>query len=343
MKLIDFRSDTVTKPTPAMREAMANAEVGDDVYGEDPTVNKLEELAAEVMGKEAGLFVASGTMGNLVAVVAHCQRGDEIVLGDQSHIFKYEVAGATVVGGVAYHIIPNDRYGKLNPADVQNAIRGENVHYPKTGLVCLENSHNVAGGTVLSVAEMKELADISHKQSIPVHLDGARVFNAATALEVKISELVADIDSVQFCLSKGLAAPAGSLLVGKRDFIDRARKIRKMLGGGMRQAGVLAAAGLISITEMTQRLYDDHYNARQLAERLALVKGFHLDMDTVQTNIVRVDLDETTHDAATWVAMLKKESVLLNAMGARILRFVTHNDVDRNDVDAAIGIIAKLA
>jgi threonine aldolase len=275
--------------------------------------------------------------------VAHCQRGDEIVLGDQSHIFKYEVAGATVVGGVAYHIIPNDRYGKLNPADVQNAIRGENVHYPKTGLVCLENSHNVAGGTVLSVAEMKELADISHKQSIPVHLDGARVFNAATALEVKISELVADIDSVQFCLSKGLAAPAGSLLVGKRDFIDRARKIRKMLGGGMRQAGVLAAAGLISITEMTQRLYDDHYNARQLAERLALVKGFHLDMDTVQTNIVRVDLDETTHDAATWVAMLKKESVLLNAMGARILRFVTHNDVDRNDVDAAIGIIAKLA
>jgi threonine aldolase len=343
MKIIDFRSDTVTKPTPAMREAMATAEVGDDVYGEDPTVNKLEELAADMLGKEAGLFVASGTMGNLVSVVAHCQRGQEIILGDQSHIFKYEVAGATVIGGVAYHIIPNDRNGKLNPTDVQNAIRGENVHYPETGLVCLENTHNVSGGTVLSIAEMKQIADISHEKNIPVHLDGARVFNAATFLECKISEVVADLDSVQICLSKGLAAPAGSLVVGKRDFINRARKIRKMVGGGMRQAGVLAAAGLISLTEMSQRLYDDHYNARQLAERLTLVKGFHVDLNTVQTNIVRVDLDETTPDAATWVAMLKKEGVLINAMGARILRFVTHNDVDRNDVDAALTIISKLA
>jgi threonine aldolase len=343
MRIIDFRSDTVTKPTPAMREAMAKADVGDDVYGEDPTVNKLEELAAEIMGKEAGLFVASGTMGNLVSVVAHCQRGQEIILGDQSHIFKYEVGGASVIGGLIYHIIPNDRYGKLNPADVKNAIRGENIHYPVTGLVCLENSHNVAGGTVLSVAEMKEIADISHENNIPVHLDGARVFNAATSLGCKINELVAEIDSVQFCLSKGLAAPTGSLVVGKRDFIDRARKVRKMVGGGMRQAGVLAAAGLISLTEMTQRLDDDHYNARQLAQRLSLVNGFHVDMNTVQTNIVRVELDDTTHDAATWVAMLKKEGVLINAMGARILRFVTHNDVDRSDVDTALTIISKIA
>lgn len=342
MKFIDLRSDTVTKPTAAMREAMAQADVGDDVYGEDPTINKLEETAAAMLGKEAALFVASGTMGNLVSIVTHCQRGQEIILGDQSHVFCYEVAGAAVVGGLAYHTIPNGKHGKINPQHVKDAIRGQNIHYPATGLLCLENSHNRAGGTVLSVAEMKELADISHEANVPVHLDGARVFNAATYLGCDISELVAEIDSVQLCLSKGLGAPVGSLVVGKHDFIERARQMRKMLGGGMRQAGVLGAAGLIALTEMSQRLADDHYNARQLAQRLALLPGFNIDMESVQTNIVMVDLDETTHDAATWSAMLKEQGVLVGAMGARRLRFVTHNDVNRNDIDNVVSSVVSL-
>ncbi len=340
---IDLRSDTVTQPTMAMRRAMAEAEVGDDVYGEDPTVNRLEELAAEKFGKEAALFVPTGTMGNLAAVLSHTQRGQEILLGDNSHIFYYEAGGAAVVGGLAYHILPNDRFGMLDPAAVKQAIRGSDIHLAPTGLLCLENTHNRSGGTVLSKAQIDTLCEVAHAKNVPVHMDGARIFNAATYLEIEVKELVANVDSVQFCLSKGLAAPAGSLIVGQRDFIQKARKNRKMLGGGMRQAGVLAAAGLLALTEMTERLEDDHYNARRFAESLALVDGFDLDMETVQTNIVAVNLTEKTWPAEEWVARLREQEVLAGAAGPRRLRFVFHNDLRRTDIEMALSVIARLA
>ncbi|HEX2916400.1 MAG TPA: GntG family PLP-dependent aldolase [Chloroflexia bacterium] len=325
-----------------MRKAMAAAEVGDDVYVEDPTINRLEELAAKTFGKEAALFVPTGTMGNLVAVITHCARGQEILLGDNSHIFYYEVGGAAVVGGVAYHTLPNDQYGMLDPDQVSASIRLNDIHFPPTGLLCLENTHNRSGGTVLTKDQMDELCEVAHAKGVPVHLDGARIFNAATYLEMEVKELVASIDSVQFCLSKGLAAPVGSVIVGPRDFILRARKNRKMLGGGMRQAGVLAAAGIIALTEMTKRLDEDHYNAHHFAESLNLVDGFEVDMETVQTNIVAVSLTSKSYSAEEWVARLKQNGVLCGAIGPRRLRFVFHNDVSRADIDTALNIIAKL-
>lgn len=341
--MIDLRSDTVTKPTEAMRRAMAAAEVGDDVYEEDPTINRLQDLAAETMGKEAGLFVPTGTMGNLVAILAHCGRGQDILLGDNSHVFVYEAGGAAVVGGLSYHTLPNDRMGMLDPALVETSIRQPDVHYAPTGLLCLENTHNRSGGTVLSKEQIDQLCEVAHRHNVPVHLDGARIFNAATYLEMPVAELVENLDSVQFCLSKGLAAPAGSIVVGKKDFIAKARHMRKMLGGGMRQAGVLAAAGLISLTEMTKRLDEDHYNARKFAQSLALVDGFDVDLETVQTNIVAVNLNERTATAAEWVARLKANGVLVGASGPRRLRFVFHNDIARPDVDKALTTIASLA
>jgi threonine aldolase len=341
--MIDLRSDTVTKPTEAMRRAMAQAEVGDDVYGEDPTINRLQEMAAQIMGKEAALFVPTGTMGNLSAVLAHCGRGQEILLGDNSHIFYYEAGGAAVVGGLAYHTLPNDRFGMLDPVAVAGAIRSPDIHFAPTGLLCLENTHNRAGGTVLSKEQLDRLCQVAHEHNVPVHLDGARIFNAATYLELPVGQLVESLDSVQFCLSKGLAAPAGSLVVGKQSFIDKARKMRKMLGGGMRQAGVLAAAGIIALTEMTQRLGEDHYNARRFAQSLAWIDGFEVDLETVQTNIVAVNLNEKTGTAAEWVAKLKANGVLVGAAGPRRLRFVFHNDVDRADLEKTLSTIANLA
>ncbi len=341
--MIDLRSDTVTKPTEAMRRAMAEAEVGDDVYEEDPTINRLQELAAEMMGKEAALFVPTGTMGNLVAILAHSERGQEILLGDNSHVFYYEVGGAAVVGGLAYHTLPNDRMGMIDPAHVEGAIRSPDIHFATTGLLCLENTHNRSGGTVLSKKQLDQLCQVAHSRNIPVHLDGARIFNAATYLELPVAQLVESLDSVQFCLSKGLAAPAGSMVVGKKAFIAKARKMRKMLGGGMRQAGVLAAAGIIALTEMSQRLEEDHYNARRFAQSLALIEGFDVDLETVQTNIVAANLNEKTGSAAEWAAKLKANGVLVGAAGPRRLRFVFHNDVDRADLEKTLSTIANLA
>ena len=341
--MIDLRSDTVTKPTEAMRQAMAKAEVGDDVYREDPTINQLEEQAAERFGKEAALFVPSGTMGNLLAVLTHADRGQEILLGDNSHIFYYEVAGAAATGGVAYHILPNDSAGMIDPAAVEKAFRPQDIHFPQIALLCLENTHNRSGGTVLSKAQLDSLSAVAHAHNVPVHLDGARIFNAATFLDILVSELTASMDTVMFCLSKGLAAPVGSVLVGSKDFIERARKYRKMLGGGLRQAGVLAAAGLIALNEMTERLSEDHYNARRFAESLALVDGFDVDMSTVQTNIIVADLNEKTRPAQEWVALLGQNGVRLGAIGPSRLRFVFHNDITRQDVEAALSIISKLA
>ena len=341
--MIDLRSDTVTKPTEAMRRAMAQAEVGDDVYEEDPTINRLQDLAAQTMGKEAALFVPTGTMGNLVSVLSHCERGQEILLGDNSHVFYYEAGGASVAGGLVYHTLPNDRMGMIDPNLVAAAIRTPDIHFAPTGLLCLENTHNRSGGTVLSKVQIDELCGVAHSRNVPVHLDGARVFNAATYLEIPVAQLVENLDSVQFCLSKGLAAPVGSVVVGKKEFIDKARRMRKMLGGGMRQAGVLAAAGIIALTEMTQRLEEDHYNARRFAESLALVDGFEVDLETVQTNIVAANLTEKAGTAAEWVARLKANGVLVGAAGPRRLRFVFHNDVDRADLEKALSVIASLA
>lgn len=325
-----------------MREAMARAEVGDDVYGEDPTVNKLEETAAKIMGKEAAVFVPTGTMGNLVSILSHCGRGQEVLLGDNSHVFCYERGNAAVVGGLPYHILPNDRLGMIDPKQVVNAIRGSDVHVSPTGLLCLENTHNRCGGTVLSVEQINTLCDVAHEHKIPVHLDGARVFNAATYLNCPVSEVVAEVDSVQFCLSKGLGAPVGSLVAGSAEFIDKARAYRKMLGGGMRQAGVLAAAGLIALTDIPATLPEDHLNARHLAERLNLVPGISVDMETVQTNIVMADLDPAGPAATKWSARLKEVGVLANTMGPYRLRFVTHHDLDRSDIEAALTLIAHL-
>ena len=258
MKVIDLRSDTVTHPTPEMRRAMFEAEVGDDVYGEDPTVNRLEAMAADKLGKEAALFVTSGTQSNLTAVLTHTRHGNEIILGSESHIFWYEVGGAAALGGVVMRTVPNDTEGRLNLSDVEQAIRGKNIHYPETALLCLENTQNRCGGAVLTPDYTQEASDLAHRYGLKVHLDGARIFNAAVALGLPASELTRGVDSVGFCISKGLSAPVGSLLCGTKDFVERARKFRKMLGGGMRQAGILAAAGIVALETMIDRLAEDH-------------------------------------------------------------------------------------
>ncbi len=286
MKIIDLRSDTVTLPTAEMRQAMFEAQVGDDVYGEDPTVNLLEAMAAEKLGKESALFTVSGTMSNLIAVITHTHHGNEVILGSAAHILQHEVAGAAAIGGVVLRAIPNDWEGRLNLEDVEKTIRVKNIHYPETTLVCIENTHNGCGGVVLSARYTKDVCILSHKHGAKVHLDGARIFNAAVALGVKAESLAEEADTVSFCISKGLSAPVGSLLCGRADFIERARKNRKMLGGGMRQAGVLAAAGIVALQTMIARLAEDHANAKRLASGLALIKGITIAQKNVQTNIV---------------------------------------------------------
>ena len=286
MRQVDLRSDTVTHPTPEMRQAMFEAEIGDDVYGEDPSVNRLEAMAAERLGKEAAVFVASGTMGNLVSVLAHAGRGDEIILGDKAHIFRSEAGGVSALGGVAFQTIPNDERGMMDPDDVADAIKPANVHFTRTAVVAVENTHNGAGGTVLSPEDVKLIADVAHAADVPVHMDGARVFNAAVALEAPVSELVKDVDSVTFCLSKGLACPVGSVISGSEEYIAQARKWRKIVGGSMRQAGIIAAAGVVALDTMVDRMADDHANARKLANGLAEIDGITIDPASLHTNLV---------------------------------------------------------
>lgn len=342
-KKIDFRSDTVTSPSSVMREAMATAVVGDDVYGEDPTVNKLEQLGAETLGKEAALFVPSGTMGNLIAIMAHCGRGQEVIVGHEAHIFFYEAGGASVLGGVPYHTVQENALGKLTPQQIQAIVRDEtNVHFPLHGLLCLENTHNRAGGTVSTAAEMKALADVAHSHGIKTHLDGARLFNAAIALNVPVSDLCAEMDSVQLCLSKGLGAPVGSLLAGPAPFIAKARKLRKMLGGGMRQAGVLAAACVIALTEGPKRLHVDHENCKKLATGLAAIPGFKVNMESVQTNMVYVDVADAGLTGVGLTKKLAEKGVLINPTDVAKCRFVTHLDVSEEDIEAALKIVAEV-
>ena len=335
-KIVDLRSDTVTLPTDRMREAMARAEVGDDVFGEDPTVRRLEELGAELMGKEAGLFLVSGTMANLVALLSHCGRGAEVIVGDRAHILNSEVGGASALGGIHMGAVPNDRLGAVSLQAVREAMRPQNIHYPPTGLVTIENSHNRCGGAVLDVASTEALCDLAHEFGVPVHLDGARIFNAAVALGVPAVALARPADSVCFCVSKGLSAPVGSVLTGGRSFIERARKNRKMVGGGMRQAGVIAAAGIVALETMVDRLADDHRNARRLAEGLAQLPGIDIDLEPVRTNIVHFQMAEGAMDPQRFAAGLQAEGVLCLPRDRRGVRMVTHYGIEDADIERAL-------
>ena len=339
MQTIDLRSDTVTTPSPAMRSAMANAEVGDDVYGEDPTVNRLEQRAAELLGKDEALFVASGTMSNLVALLTHCGRGDEAIVGSEAHILHYEVAGAAGLGGIQLRQARNDERGRLDLDEVRALIRGVNVHNPNTRLVCLENTHNRCGGAAITATETDAVAEVAHAAGCAVHIDGARIFNAAVALGVPASDLARSADSIGFCLSKGLSAPVGSLLCGSHDFIERARRNRKMVGGGMRQAGILAAAGLVSLNEMIDRMEDDHVNARRLAQGLARLPGIGIDAASIESNIVIYEVQ--ARPVAEFLAAIRSQGVLAGSPGPGKVRMVTHYGIEAGDIDEALERIAR--
>ena len=344
MKIYDFRSDTVTHPTPEMRQAMANAQVGDDVYGEDPTINTLEAKSARLMGKEAALFVTSGTMGNLLAVLASCARGDEVIMGRQGHTFLHEAGGVSALGGVVMNTIHNQADGTLALADLEAALRSpEDIHQPISRMVIIENTQNDCGGVPLSVKYCDEVGKFAKEHSLVLHLDGARIFNAAISLNVQAADLTRAVDSVTFCLSKGLCAPVGSVLCGSSEFIARARRLRKMLGGGMRQAGILAAAGLVALDCMIERLAEDHKRARLLAKGLAEVPGLRLDKGTPYTNMVYLALDpEVRLDAPTIVKAMEKQGILIGDTGKRTFRLVTHHDVDDGAVAACIEAFQKV-
>ena len=338
MKMIDLRSDTVTHPTEEMRRAMFEAEVGDDVFGEDPTVNRLEAMAAQKMGKEAALFTTSGTMSNLIAVLTHTNHGNEIILGNGAHIFLNEVGGGAALGGVVMHTISNDAEGQLTLDDIEKAIREKNIHYPVTTLLCLENTQNNCGGVVLTPEYTGNAAKLAHQHGLKVHLDGARIFNAAVALGILATELTKDVDSISFCLSKGLSAPIGSLLCGSKEFIESARKRRKMLGGGMRQMGVIAAAGIVAMETMIERLAEDHANARRLGNGLARVTGITLAQETVPTNIVMFDL-APSFSSSQFIGKLTASGVKVLSRGSNSFRAVTHRMVSAADIDEALNKI----
>jgi len=340
MNVIDLRSDTVTKPTPEMREAMAHAEVGDDVYSEDPTVNRLEARAAEVFGMEAAIFVPTGSMGNQIALRMHTEQGKEVVCESRAHVLDWEMGMAAVFSGCQLRTVQGNR-GILRWNDIEPALATTGLYYKaQTGLIWVENTHNMAGGSVTPLAVMRELRDGAHDRGLPIHLDGARVFNAATALKTDVATLTAGYDSVNFCLSKGLCAPVGSLLVSSKKNIETARRLRKALGGGMRQAGVLAAAGLIALDVMSKRLAEDHANAKLIAERIAVVEGISLNPAEVETNIV---IFRTAFDAPAFVAALKEQGVLASALNASTVRFVTHHDVDRAACVKAAEVVVQVA
>lgn len=330
-KRIDLRSDTVTKPTPEMKRAMAEAEVGDDVYREDPTVRRLEELTAEKLGKEAGLFVTSGTQGNQVAIATHAKSGEEVIAEAEAHIFYYEAAAVAAIAGAQIRQIVGN-HGVLEADVVRRAIREPNVHHPRTALISVEDTHNRAGGTIFPVAKLQELYSVAREFGVPVHIDGARLFNAAVAEGVDPKQIAANADTVQVCLSKGLCAPVGSVLVGSRDFIEEARQWRKRMGGGMRQAGVIAAPGILALNTMVERLAEDHENARALAQLLAEVPGVSVDLDSVQTNIVIANIGKTGLSVSEFLSRLADESVLGTSFGDDLVRFVTHHDVTRQEI-----------
>ncbi|SFJ16915.1 low-specificity L-threonine aldolase [Brevibacillus centrosporus] len=339
MKKIDLRSDTITKPTEAMIRAMAEAEVGDDVYREDPTVNRLEEIAAERLGKEAALFVTSGTQGNQVAVLTHCVNGDEVIVEAESHIFYYEGGAMSALAGVQTRTVPGVR-GALRGEDVEKAIRSTtNIHFPRTKLICLENTHNRAGGAVMTPEQMQSVYEVAQKHGIPLHLDGARLFNAAVALGVDVQEFSRYTDTVQICLSKGLSAPVGSIIAGDRAFIEEARWWRKKLGGGLRQVGYLAAPGILALTEMTDRLVEDHDRAKQLAEGFSKLS---LEVAPVDTNIVLVKTDSIRVPAVEFLKLLSDRGVYAVDFDEYMIRFTTHRHITENDIQYVLEVVESL-
>lgn len=339
LRYIDLRSDTVTQPTDEMREAMAKAIVGDDVYGDDPTICLLEKKAAEYAAKEAALFVPSGTMGNQLAVMTHTKRGDEIIAEENCHIVQHEVGAVAVLSSVMLRTVKGHK-GVMDPQDVAKAIRDNDIHYPVTGLVCMENA--LSNGTVVPLARMKEIFNIAKKQNLPVHLDGARLFNAAAALGVDAAQITQYTDSVMFCLSKGMCAPVGSMLAGSRQFIDKARKNRKLLGGGMRQAGILAAAGIIALEKMSKRLHIDHENAKYMAKRLMEIPGIKLTYEDIQINMVFFDMEETGVSSDKLVTELFAKGIKINGIEGGLMRYVTNNDVTREDIDYTIQCMKEI-
>jgi threonine aldolase len=330
--VIDLRSDTVTQPTIEMRQAMAEAKVGDDVYGDDPTVNELQEFAAVLTGKEAGLFVPSGTMANLIAVLAHCQRGDEVIMGNLGHTFLHEGGGISALGGVFACIIPNQNDGTLLLDDIRNAFREEDIHHPESRLVVIENTQNACGGIPLSVEYMHSVGNLAHDLGIKLHVDGARIFNAAIALKTNAVELAKTADSIMFCLSKGLCAPVGSVLCGSAEFVARSRKIRKQLGGGMRQAGILAAAGLVALDSMVDRLEEDHARAKKIADGLSDIQRIEFHKGKPQTNMVFIKINKDSFEKPSNLCeYLAGKGILLSSSGPDQFRLVTHywiNDAD---------------
>ena len=337
MGVIDLRSDTVSQPSPEMRRAMATAEVGDDVFGEDPTMNRLEALAAEMLGKEAAVFVTSGTQGNLVSILAHCQRGDEVIVGDKSHIYRAEAGGASALGGVAYHPVATDERGMLDPEEIAAAIHPNNIHYAPTRMIALENTHNAAGGTALTPEDTKAVADVAREHEVALHIDGARLFNAAVYLETPVAELAKDADTVTFCLSKGLSGPVGSLVCGSHEFVEQARRWRKTLGAAMRQVGVLAAAGIVALETMVDRLAEDHANARRLAQGLSEIPGIEIDPEAFQTNLVFLEISD---GRATEVARrLLQRGIKVSDRGGSMWRLATHYGITAADIDLVLDVV----
>ena len=334
MDVIDLRSDTLTLPSPEMRKAMADAELGDDVFAEDPTINRLQEMAAERLGKEAALFTSSGTQSNLVSLLTHCGRGAEVILGEEAHILFFEQGGAWAVGGIGLRPVRNDARGRLDLAEVRAKIRPDNEHFPRTGLIAVENTHNRCGGTVLDEEDLSAVRQVADQAGVPVHIDGARIFNAAVALGVPADRLAASGDSVCFSLSKGLGCPVGSVICGSREFIREARRNRKLLGGGMRQAGVLAAAGIYALENMVERLAEDHENARLAADGLREMPGVQLDPEP-QTNLLYFTIEGW--DTGVFVERLAAQGVLCFDEGRRRIRWVTHFGIERADIEEALG------
>ncbi len=339
MRYIDLRSDTVTMPTDEMRTAMSFAEVGDDVYRDDPTVNKLEKIATEIIGKEAALFVPSGTMANQIAILTHTKRGDEVILGEHCHIVEHEVGGAALISGVQFRTVKSDN-DSITAKAVLSAIRGSDIHFPDTGLICLENA--LSNGTVMSLTEMSEIYKIATRHSIPLHLDGARVFNAATALNTDVKNIAKNCDSLMFCLSKGLCAPVGSILAGSKEFIDKARKNRKLLGGGMRQAGIIAAAGIIALEKMTKRIEEDHNNAKYLSKKIDELTYFNVSKNQLDINMVFFSIEGNYVSSEKLVSTLFENGIKINHSENGTFRFVTNNGVNRKDIDYVIDCISLL-
>jgi len=339
---IDLRSDTVTLPTEEMLEAIRHAELGDDVYGEDPTVKKLEEMAAEKMGKEAALLVTSGTQANLVSLMNNAKRGELVFLEAQSHIYWYEGGGISAIAGLLPWLIKG-HWGAINPEDIEAAIRPKNIHFPVPSLICIENTHNRYGGTILTPDQMRAISEVAKRHDLKFYMDGARIFNAAVASKVNVKEFTKHVDNLMFCLSKSLSCPVGSVVVGTQQFIENARKTRKVLGGGMRQAGIIAAAGIVALEKMIDRLEEDHKNARRLAEGIAKVNGIKVDLAAVQTNMVRFDMSDLGASDELFVLKLRENGVLVSTMGKNSIRMVTHRGIGKVHIEKAINAIDSVA